>query len=703
MRNLLWVLPIGLMLIGCGQNNTETVSEHQYTNDLIHETSPYLLQHAHNPVDWRGWNPQTLAYAKETNQLMIVSIGYAACHWCHVMEKESFEDSTVAALMNDRFVSVKVDREERPDVDQVYINAVQLMTGNAGWPLNVITLPDGRPVWGGTYFRKEQWMQAIEQVADLYDEDPSKLTEYAARLEDGIKSMDLISLNTDEVDYTDYDDAELTRSWKGRFDTLFGGTAGAPKFMMPSDWSMLLRMGVNKQDTEITDQVRLTLDKMAKGGLYDHIGGGFARYSVDPYWHVPHFEKMLYDNAQLVSLYSQAYKAFKDDAYQEVVEGTLDFIEREMTHTDGMFYSSLDADSEEADGSLVEGAFYSFKLEELQQLLGSDFEDFAAYYNVNEKGLWEEEGVYVLYRDQSDGDFATSRGWTVEELKSNKQAWNQKVFQYRAERIRPRLDDKSLTSWNAWMLKGYLDAYKAFGTEAYLDVALKNANFIKTRQLHGQGQLWHSFKDGKSSIPGYLEDYAAVISAFIDLYEVTLDEQWLTISKQLAEQSFLNFYDDTNGMFFFTSSQEDSLMTRTVEYRDNVIPSSNSVMAKNLAVLAHHFDDERMRTTSRQMLKNIQQEMEQYPSGFGNWTDLLMDHQRKFYEIVVVGPNAIEMVKELNAMYLPNSMIAGSTSPGEAPLLKGRFQDGRTMVYVCVNNTCKLPVDNLEAALKLLD
>jgi len=703
MRNLLWALSACLLLASCGEKNTETVTEHTFTNDLIHETSPYLLQHAHNPVNWRGWNPETLSYAKETNQLMIVSIGYAACHWCHVMEKESFEDSTVAALMNDRFVSVKVDREERPDVDQVYINAVQLMTGNAGWPLNVITLPDGRPVWGGTYFRKEQWMQAIEQVADLYDEDPSKLVTYADRLEDGIKSMDIIELNTDQIDYTNYDDTPLIDSWKQRFDPEYGGTAGAPKFMMPSDWSMLLRQAINEQDELLLAQVKVTLDKMAMGGLYDHVGGGFARYSTDPKWHVPHFEKMLYDNAQLVSLYSQAYSAFKDPFYKEVVDGILQFVAKELTHPEGMFYSSLDADSEQEDGTLVEGAFYTYKLEELQSVLEEDFEDFGEYYNVNEKGLWEEEDVYVLFKDKHDQAFIASKGWTMDQLGSKKQQWHQRLADYRSNRIAPRLDDKSLTSWNAWMIKGYVDAYRSFGTRAYLDVALKNGEFIKNKQLKENNSLWHSYKDGQSTIEGYLEDYAAVIAAFIDLYEVTLDAQWLQISNDLVQQCFENFYDDKNSMFYFTSAKEERLMTRTIEYRDNVIPSSNSVMAKNLAVLSHHFDDERMRQSSLQMLKNIQQEMEQYPSSFGNWHDLLMDHKRKFYEIVVVGPQALEMVAQLNELYLPNSMIAGSTSPGEEPLLKGRYQEDRTMVYVCVNNTCKLPVDNLEAAIKLLD
>ncbi|GAB5401700.1 MAG: thioredoxin domain-containing protein [Aureisphaera sp.] len=691
-----------LVLTSCQSSKKEHLEEHAYTNALVNETSPYLLQHAHNPVNWMPWNDATLAKAKAENKLMIVSVGYAACHWCHVMERESFEDSTVAAVMNKSFISVKVDREERPDVDQVYINAVQLMTGSAGWPLNVITLPDGRPVWGGTYFPKEDWVQAIDQIQTIYADDPDKLLAYASRLEEGIKSMDLITLNTDDLDFSEYDTQAILDSWSVRFDTINGGFRGAPKFMTPSNWQYLLRQASQQRDGQLMRQVELSLYKMAYGGIYDHIGGGFARYSVDERWHVPHFEKMLYDNAQLVSLYSQAYSITKNPLYKEVVEETLDFVEREMTQKEGAFYSSLDADSETESGELEEGAFYYYTEAELRTILAEDFSLFASYYNINDFGKWEEEGVFVLIRNQNDSDFTAQHSITLDLLKQKKKEWKIKLFEYRSNRIRPRLDDKTLTSWNGLMIKGYVDAYKAFQHPSYLEAALRSGSFITEKQLQKNGALFHSYKDGKSTINGYLEDYAAVIDAFLALYEVTMDDQWLHTSKKLVDYTFEKFFDDASGMFYFTSSDDPEIVTRNFEYRDNVIPASNSIMAKNLFVLSHHFDEKSYAETAQQMLKNVAHEMTKYPSGFSNWLDLMAHHQTKYFEIVVVGPEAENRLMEINKNYLPNALVAGSTTQGDLPLLKGRYLSDRTLIYVCVNNTCKLPVTKTEDALKLL-
>jgi len=702
MHQLLTLLFLATLVVSCSNSNKEKVKEHAYTNQLINETSPYLLQHAHNPVDWMGWNDATLQQAKKENKLMIVSIGYAACHWCHVMEHESFEDSTVAAVMNANFISVKVDREERPDVDQVYINAVQLMTGRAGWPLNVITLPDGRPVWGGTYFQKEEWIQAIDQIQTLYKEEPQKLEEYASKLEEGIKSMDLVALNTKEVDYSNYELQPLVDLIKSDFDTELGGTKRVPKFMMPNAIAFWLRQAIATKDDSLLSQVTLTLDKMAYGGLYDHVGGGFARYSTDRKWHVPHFEKMLYDNAQLVSLYSQAYAVTNKALYKEVVEETLNFIAQEMTNDDGAFYSSLDADSKTESGELEEGAYYIYTSEELQQLLGSDFELFKAYYNINDYGLWSEEGAYILIRIQSDSEFIATHQITASGLQQKKKTWKATLLEYRNQRNRPRLDDKTLTSWNALMLKGYVDAYKVFQKQEYLDAALLNAQLISAKQLKEDGALYHTYKNGKSAINGYLEDTAAVVDAFISLYEVTLDAQWLEKSKRITDYAFEKFYQEESGMFYFTSEDDTQILTRTVEYRDNVIPASNSILAKNLFVLSHHYDEKKFAATAVQMLKNVQAEMEQYPSSFSNWLDLLSNYESNYYEIVVVGADAQGKVNELNKRYLPGKLIAGSTVPGNMPLLKGRHLEGKTFIYVCVDNTCKLPVTSVEKAMEFI-
>jgi len=692
---------ITLVFYSCNSSKKETLKDYPYTNELIHETSPYLLQHAHNPVNWRAWNENTLQKAKDENKLMIISIGYAACHWCHVMERESFEDSTVAAVMNQNFISIKVDREERPDVDQIYINAVQLMTGSAGWPLNVITLPDGRPVWGGTYFKQDTWKDALTKMQDLYQKEPQKLIDYANHLEEGIKGMDLVSLNTEDVDFLNYATSSLIENWSKSFDETYGGYNRAPKFMMPNNYQYLLRYAVQNNNKELLNQVALTLDKMAYGGIYDHVGGGFSRYSTDIKWHVPHFEKMLYDNAQLVSLYSNAYLVTQNPLYKEVVMETLDFIAREMTTEEGAFYSSLDADSKTENGELEEGAYYIYTKEELQKILTTDFDLFKTYYNINSFGKWEDNN-YILIRDKSDTEIAKEFSISSEALQQKKKAWKKQLLEHRNKRPRPRLDDKTLTSWNGLMIKGYVDAYKTFQKKEYLDAALKNANFIAKNQLQENGALYHNYKEGKSTINGYLEDYAAVIEGYIALYEVTLDAQWIQIAKQLTDYTFTNFFDSQKVMFYFTSKEDAALVTRNFEYRDNVIPSSNSIMAKNLYILSHHYDDQKFAETAGQMLKNIEPEIERYPSGFSNWLDLLANYQSKYYEIVVVGENALEKVKEINKHYIPNKLIAGSTNEKNDPLIEGRYVIDETLIYVCVNNTCKLPVRETSSAIKSL-
>lgn len=674
-----------------------------YTNDLVRESSPYLLQHAHNPVNWRPWNDRVLQQAQTENKLIIISIGYAACHWCHVMENESFEDAEVAAVMNADYIAIKVDREERPDVDQLYMNAVHLMTGSGGWPLNVVALPDGRPVWGGMYFRKKEWIEALGKISELFKSDPKNLLEYASRLEAGIKSMDLIHLNSREVDFENLPTENLISKWGLSFDTSFGGNKNAPKFMMPNNMAYLLRAAIQRKDEKLLSYVNLTLEKMAFGGIYDHIGGGFARYSIDEKWHVPHFEKMLYDNAQLVSLYSQTFSATQNPLYREIVEETLEFINREMTHHDGNFYSSLDADSENEKGVLEEGAFYVFTKEELQILLKGDFDIFQSYYNINDFGRWEEKN-YVLIRDRNDVEVAEKFSISLQVLRKKRNSWKEKLLTFRNQRTKPRLDDKSLTSWNALMLKGYVDCYKVFQKREYLDAALKNARFISEKQLQKSGALFHNYKNGKSTINGFLEDYASVAEAFISLYEITLDLTWMKISKELIDYSFENFFDEESQMFFFTSKLDTALIAHTYEYRDNVIASSNSMMAKNLFKLSRFYDVKKYEKTAHQMLKNILPEMENHPSGFSNWLDLLSNYQNDYFEVIVVGAKAWEIIPELNKEYLPNALIAGSLGESKLPLFKNRFVNGETLIYVCMGDRCLLPVEKVEEVLeKMLD
>ena len=703
MRTLLIILILFITILSCNSSKKDILdTQHQYTNELINETSPYLLQHAHNPVNWKGWNSETLQKAKEEKKLMVISIGYSACHWCHVMEKESFEDSTVAATMNKHFVAVKVDREERPDVDQIYINAVQLMTGSAGWPLNVITLPDGRPVWGGTYFRKDTWINSLEKIQKIYQENPQRLIDYATQLEEGIKSMDLISVNTNELNFANFPSDSIVEKWSDSFDYKYGGPKRSPKFMMPNNLKYLLRHGIQYNNEKLLNYVYLTLDQIAYGGVYDHVGGGFARYSTDVRWHVPHFEKMLYDNAQLVSLYSQAYQTTKKPLYKEVVLETLEFIKREMTNSEGAFFSSLDADSLANEGDLEEGAYYVFNKNELKLILKDDFSLFSEYYNINTYGKWEKEN-YVLIRQKSDVLITNEFSISQIELEQKKKSWKKKLSIHRNKRPKPRLDDKTLTSWNALMIKGYVDAFKTFQVTGYLTEALKNAQFIIENQLQPNGALNHNYKNGKSSINGYLEDYATLINAFISLYEVTLDDKWIRLSEKLTDYTYENFYNQENNMFYFTSKKDEKLITRNFEYRDNVIASSNSIMAKNLFILSHHLDNENYLNTSSKMLHNIQPEIETYPSGYSNWLDLSENYKNKYYEIVVVGKDANNKIKEINTSYLPNALVAGSLKESTKPLLKYRYIVDETLIYVCVNNSCKLPVSKVSEALKLLN
>lgn len=674
------------------------MSTNKKANSLIHETSPYLLQHAYNPVNWMPWNAKTLEIAKTENKLLLISIGYSSCHWCHVMEHESFEDNEVALVMNKHFVNIKVDREERPDIDQIYMSAVQLITGRGGWPLNCIALPDGRPIWGGTYFPKENWINALEQLAALWKKNPSEAIKYAEKLTEGIRKSDLININKTDNPFTVNQLKQAIKNWKLYMDFDLGGRKGAPKFPMPNNYLFLLRYAFQTNDNEIRYYANLSLIKMANGGIFDQVGGGFSRYSVDNKWHVPHFEKMLYDNGQLVSLFSEAYLITKNELFKEVVMQTTQFVERELMADNGAFYSSLDADSLNAAGHLEEGAFYVYTKTELETIFEQDFNLFSQYYNINYFGYWEND-TYVLIKNTTDIEFAKKHNLEISELKKLVAKWQKVLLKYRENRNRPRLDDKSLTSWNALMLKGYIDAYKVFNNAHYLDIALKNATFIYTVQFQQNEYLNHSYKNGQSTINGYLEDYAIVIEAFIALYEVTLNELWLQAAKQLTDYTFDHFFSTNNGMFYFTSNIDADLISRKIEIEDNVISASNSIMANNLFKLSQYFSNQYYLKVSRQMLNNVLENALQYGSGYANWLNLMCNFIGNFYEIAVSGPQAFEKIKEFNKHYIPNKIIAGSIKKSNLPILQDRFND-KTFVYVCEEGACQLPKEEVKDALK---
>jgi uncharacterized protein YyaL (SSP411 family) len=659
-------------------------------NSLINESSPYLQQHAYNPVKWIPWSDDVFEHAKKENKLVLISVGYSACHWCHVMEHESFEDEEVATIMNKYFINVKVDREERPDVDQVYMTAVQLMTQRGGWPLNCITLPDGRPIYGGTYFPKEQWKSILDSLHHLFENDKAKAEEYAGRLHEGIVNSELISIPQEKIPFKKEKLDELVIRWKRQFDSNEGGNSRAPKFPLPNNYLFLLQYGTFFTDKSVLKHVELTLDKIAMGGIYDHIGGGFARYSVDMLWKVPHFEKMLYDNAQLISLYSQAYKTFKKPLYKRVVSQTIDWLQREMLHPEGIYYSAIDADSEGE-----EGKYYCWSMEEYQTLLLDDFTFASDLYSFNSRGYWE-EGKYIPLRVLSDKELKEKYNLSNEELEFKIQKINDILRTNRKNRIAPGIDDKCLTSWNALLVIGLCDAYSAFEEEEYQHLAHKIVRWISTYQLKEDYSLFRTRKNEKSTINGFLEDYATVIQSFIRFYEIAGDEQYALKAKKITEYTIAHFQHSESKMFYFTPN-DTSLIARKMDINDNVIPASNSIMANNLWNLGHLFEKKEWLDDARQQLTNVYDGMEMYGSGYSNWGILLLNNVTPFYEVVITGKKIASQRLNWLKEYIPNTLTAYVSD--DIPLGKYK-QSEETLFYVCSESDgCLAPMADIRKVL----
>lgn len=655
------------------------MTEHKHTNALANESSPYLLQHAHNPVNWQAWNDDTWAQAKREDKLVIVSVGYSACHWCHVMEHESFEDEVVARIMNDHFVSIKVDREERPDVDQIYMDACQLISGQGGWPLNAITLPDGRPLYAGTYFPRENWKLVLLYFVDYFANKRDEAFSRAAEITNGIRQFDAID-SKPQTAFTAKDRDYMFERVDANIDYEYGGRRGAPKFPMPVTYQYLLQNFFYTKNERALKAVTVTLDGMMNGGIYDQMGGGFARYSVDAHWEIPHFEKMLYDNGQLVSLYSDAYRITKNERYKDVVYETLAFVERELSDASGGFYSALDADSEGE-----EGKFYVWTIRELEALLGADLKAFTELYNVEVNF----EGHINLTRK------ADAKHDDIEK-------WKAVLLAERSKRIRPGLDDKILTSWNALMLKGYVDAYIAFGEESFLARTLHCAGFIKSNMIQVDGSIKRNYKNGKVTISGFLDDYALTAEAFIALYQATFNEEWLNIAKLLAEHVVDHFYNLNTGLFFYTSINDSPLIARKTESQDNVIPSSNSSMAKVLYRLGLYFDNNDYIEKARRAVATVKENVIGYPSFYANWASVADWVISEPYEVAIVGEKAEEIRAELSKHFLPNAILLGSVGESTLSLLQGKYKAGETYIYICKNKACQLPVKTVGEALKQL-
>ena len=667
-----------------------------YTNDLINESSPYLLQHAHNPVNWYPWGDKALKKAAAENKMLIISIGYAACHWCHVMEHESFEDETVAKVMNEHFICIKVDREERPDVDQVYMTAAQLITGRGGWPLNAMALADGRPFYAGTYFPKENWVNMLAYFVDLQKKQPDALEKSAAQVTKGIHATEHVVFKENEKIFSIADLDQQFETWKGNIDFVRGGENRAPKFPMPAAWAWLLHYHYLSNNEEALKAATVTLDNMAMGGIYDHLQGGFARYSTDANWHVPHFEKMLYDNAQLVTLYAQAYQLTKDPLYKKTVYETLDFVKEELSSAGGGFYASLDADSEG-----VEGKFYVWTKEEIDHAVGDDAEIFCRYYNITADGNWE-HGNSILLRNETDEAVGEAFGITVAELKNKIDRAKAKLLKLRSGRIKPGLDDKILSSWNALMITGYTKAYRVFDEEDFLGAAVNNANFLLQHAVSADGEMTRNYKNGKSSINALLDDYAFTIAAFIELYQATFEEKWLSEASKLTTYTLQHFFDNGSGMFFYTHDQYADLIARKMELSDNVIPSSNSEMAKNLFLLGHFLNNDDYISKAKQMLVNVEADVSRNIYFYANWGMLQALFTSPLYEAAILGDDWKKRRQEFDEHYLPNIILLGGKTETSLALLKNKLVAGQTTIYVCRDKTCELPVTELAKALTLV-
>ena len=662
-------------------------------NNLKSATSPYLKQHENNPVWWQSWSDEVLNYAQKVNKPLLISIGYSACHWCHVMEHESFENDEVATIMNEHFVCIKVDREERPDLDTIYMNVAQLIHQSGGWPLNVFTMPDGRPFYGGTYFPKQQWIELLENINYLYHHQKDKTLDYVNSLADGLNRMEIIPLKN-EYNFPQSNIDETFDFWKQQFDDEWGGFNRAPKFMLPNAWEAILRYGFQTENEDLLIQTKITLDRMLFGGIYDQIKGGFSRYSVDAYWKVPHFEKMLYDNGQLLSLYANAYKIFKDENYKTVINETINWLKDEILAPEKAFYAAIDADSEG-----VEGKHYVWQSSELKTLLKDDYNLFSNYYNVDGFGDWE-HGNNILMRLTDDETFCEKHQISIRELHQKISNWKNILNDVREKRIKPHRDEKILTSWNALVIKGLCDAYQATNNDSFLLLAEDAIQFILDKQWNGE-TLFRNYKDNQTTIPGFLDDYALIIEALIKLFETTTNKTYIDKAEILTQEVFNQFYNHKNKMFAYKSHYDTPLVNETFEIYDNVISASNSVMANNLFKLGKILTNEKYINQAQQMLANIEEKIHDYPTGFANWIQLYLNFSYPFKEIVIVGNDAKSFTKQIQEYYIPNAIFVASETE-DLEITKERWIENKTGIHICENYACQLPLYDVNEALENL-
>jgi uncharacterized protein YyaL (SSP411 family) len=675
-------------------------------NKLIHETSPYLLQHAHNPVNWYPWGEEALQLAQQLDKPILVSIGYSACHWCHVMERESFEDEYTAALMNEYFINIKIDREERPDLDHIYMDAVQNMTGSGGWPLNVFLTPAAKPFYGGTYYppkrvqNRASWAEVLHAVNDAYQNKKNDVLAHADKLTEQLANANHFGMSKPgEQGYASPFNNESLEVAASNIlqnaDKTWGGFGRAPKFPQTFSIQYLLRHYYFTGSQAALNQALLSIDRMIQGGIYDHIGGGFARYSTDNEWFAPHFEKMLYDNALLVTVISEAYQVTGNPVYAAVIRQTMAFMQREMLSPEKLFYSALDADSEG-----VEGKFYVWTKAEIEAILGDDARLFCEVYNITEAGNWEHSNI--IWIKQPLRQVLAALGEDEAAAEAVLQQCREKLLAARASRVRPGLDDKILTGWNAMMITACCKAYSALGNKEYLQMA---EDCISSLESACSQQGWqHTYKNAAAKYPAFLDDCAALIQAYIQLQQVTGKAVYLNKAKKLTTQVIETFSDEQGVFFYFTPAGQQDIVVRKKEVYDGATPSGNALMAHNLYYLSVVFDETSWRSRAEAMVASIGQAAVKYPVSFGCWATALQNITQGLNEIAVIGPGFEAVLKGLNRKFIPNCIIQASPAAADDyPLLTGKAAGaGEALIYVCKNYACQQPVVHVEEALLLL-
>jgi len=668
----------------------------EHSNRLQYESSPYLLQHAHNPVDWYPWGEEALQKAKKENKPILISIGYSACHWCHVMERESFEDPVVADIMNEHFINIKIDREERPDLDHIYMDAVQVMTGSGGWPLNVFLTPDAKPFYGGTYFpprkafNRASWTDTLQGVINAFSERQNEVVAQAEGLTAHLLKSNVFGEAGNETGkaFTKENAELIFQNLMKSADKKEGGFGTAPKFPQTFSIQYLLRYFHFYRSQEALQQACLSLDKMIDGGIYDQVGGGFARYSTDNEWLVPHFEKMLYDNALIVTVLAEAYQLTHHARYADAIDQTIAFIEREMMSPEGGFYSALDADSEGE-----EGRYYVWTKKEVEALLEDDAELFCKFYDITEKGNWEGKNILHIPASQQPLAETDESG-----LRHRFENARQKLLTGRAKRIRPLLDDKILLNWNALMNSACCKAYIATGNDHYRQLAVRNMNFLLGSFSTNGEVFFHTCKDGKARFTAFLDDYTFLVQALIGLQEITGDGSYLLRAKKLTEYVLNGFADTASPFFFFTDAQQTDVIVRKKEIYDSAIPSGNSVMAGNLLYLARVFDIKEWAEKAEAMHLSLSALVIRYPMSFGNWANYLLLLVNGMKEIVITGQKINEILFEILHIFMPTRVFQSSSVPNEIfPLLRGKQYFESVLIYECENYVCNLPLTSLSS------